>query len=128
VLARENRLSRRSVTFLLRKGSKLSTSLFSICYLPKKSQKPKFTVVISNKKMPLAPRRARVKRRMRAMIQQVWLPAQCPCDVVFFAQSSVYDIAPAILQQQMEQTLATVQRLSAASTDRSLSKNSITRP
>ncbi len=78
--------------------------------------------------MPLAPRRARVKRRLRAMIQQVWLPAQCPCDVVFFAQSSVYDIAPAILQQQMEQTLATVQRLSAASTDRPLSKNAITRP
>ncbi len=90
MFAQKNRLSSRSVGYILRKGSKISTPFFSICYLPKYGQEPCFTVVIGNKKLPSSPKRARVKRRLRAMIRALNLIDNSPYDCVILAQANVY--------------------------------------
>lgn len=100
MLASKNRLSSRSVAYILKKGSKLSTPLFSVCYLPKYSKEPCFTVVIGNKKLPSSPKRARVKRRIRAMIRVLDLIHLCPYDCVFLAQANVCQASwPDIMDQ-----------------------------
>lgn len=91
MFAQKNRLSSRSVGYILRKGSKISTPFFSVCYLPKYAVHPGFTVVISNKKLPSSPKRARVKRRLRAMMRTVGLIETSPYDCVILAQANVYE-------------------------------------
>ena len=91
MLAREFRLTRRAVPIVLKRGSRLHTSLFSVIVQPCYLSKPRFTVVVSNKQINHAPRRARVKRRLRAMIQLVFFQSTLlsKYDCIFLAKPAV---------------------------------------
>ena len=100
MFAQTNRLKSRAVGYILRKGSKLSTPFFSVCYLPKYNKLPCFTIVIGNKKLPSSPKRARVKRRLRAMMRVLDLIHLSPYDCVVLAQANVYQATwPDLLAQ-----------------------------
>lgn len=65
--------------------------LFTVVYFPKYFPMARFTVVISNKQVKVAPKRARIKRRVRAMIRKVFFTdtSDFLYDCIFLAKDKI---------------------------------------
>lgn len=114
----------------MRKGMRLHTPFFSVVFLPKYSTLPRFAVVISNKQVPKAPLRARIKRRLRAMIQKSFTTSDSPSqyDCVFLAKATVLKASWVELVAAGEKVFANMHRMAANTNHSSLPTHPIPRP
>lgn len=129
MLSRDFRLKSKSISYILRKGRRLHTSFFSLVYLPKYAQVPRFTVIISNKQVNIAPKRARIKRRMRALIALLILRAKNKgqFDIVFLPKAHVETTRWEDLLAAGEKVLAQMYGISASITHQNISENGFSR-
>lgn len=113
--------------YLMRKGMRLQTPFFVVVFLPKYSSFARFAVVISNKLLAKAPLRARVKRRLRAMIPQVFNKLASPSqyDCIFLAKPNVLTASWSDLVAAGEKMFSTMHNVASRSGNTPLSKDSI---
>jgi len=104
---------------------RLQAPFFVVVFLPKYSASPRFTVVISNKQLPKAPLRARVKRRLRAMMDQVFIKSASisQYDCVFLAKPNVLTVSWADLVGAGEKIFATMHNMATRSNYPTLPKD-----
>ncbi|OGC82061.1 MAG: ribonuclease P protein component [Candidatus Abawacabacteria bacterium RBG_16_42_10] len=74
----------------MRKGKRLQTPYFTLVASPRYGREASFTVIVSNKSVKTAPKRARIKRRLRSMIREVYLQEhRSNYDCIFIARANV---------------------------------------
>lgn len=129
MLARENRLTGKGIAAIMRKGRRIQTSYFSLVYSPVYYAKPTFTVIVSNKSVKTAPKRARIKRRLRSMIRKVYLndPIVSKYDCIFIARANVEHANWKDLVLAGQKCFNTLHHIFTENTDSSVSMDRITR-
>lgn len=101
MIPKNQRLSRNSIQYLLKKGKKLVSKAFTLKFLPTTGLKSRFCVVISAKTAPLAVTRNLIRRRIyEALRLQNHLLAK-PHDIIIITNKKILDLS----YNEIEQTL-----------------------
>lgn len=126
MLAGKYRLNKKAIGHVFKRGSRLHTPFFTVLFVPKYTELPRFSVVVSNKQAGTAPMRSRIKRRLRAMIREVFLAIHY--DAIFLAKPSVVGAKWTDLVAAGTDVYKKMQHLVAQTDDKNLSENHISRP
>jgi len=124
VLARKYRLNKRAIGHVFKRGTRLHTPFFAVLFTNKYHEFPQYSVVISNKQVSIAPQRSRIKRRLRAMIRQVF--TDIPYDAIFLAKPAVLKATWPELLTAGKEAYQKMQHLSASGADKSIPADNIT--
>ncbi len=113
----------------MRRGRRVQTPYFSLISAPSYYGQATFTVIASNKTVKTAPKRARIKRRLRSMIRKVYLNQTTPSryDCIFIARANVENAPWQDLVLAGQKCFDTLHHLPAKDTHPSVSMDRISR-